>query len=258
MASNPHVASAVTMLTMTKTISLGSYRSIPFVRLEGVAHGELSPTENIPDLDKAPRNARGNVEYQTRVVLIAPADPKQSQGRLLVDVPNRGLPVSHAFYNSPRQRPLPIGSLDAGLGFLQEQGFILVSTQWELGQGFEPPQFVDEHGETRFVEGVGFAAVRDMARFLRDSVQSDNPLAGAVKRIYAAGYSQTSRFLKSFLLNGFNLVDGRQIIEGFHLVGGAAGQLPLMASGTGPGTVAGSTPAPPNLEHRGVHEEPLT
>jgi hypothetical protein len=64
--------------------------------------------------------------------------------------------------------------------------------------------------------------------------------------------------LKSFLLNGFNLVDGRQIIEGFHLVGGAAGQLPLMASGTGPGTVAGSTPAPPNLEHRGVHEEPLT
>ena len=136
MASNPHVASAVTMLTMTKTISLGSYRSIPFVRLEGVAHGELNPTENIPDLDKAPRNARGNVEYQTRVVLIAPADPKQSQGRLLVDVPNRGLPVSHAFYNSPRQRPLPIGSLDAGLGFLQEQGFMLVSTQWELGHGF--------------------------------------------------------------------------------------------------------------------------
>lgn len=258
MASNPHVASAVTMLTMTKTISLGSYRSIPFVRLEGVAHGELNPTENIPDLDKAPRNARGNVEYQTRVVLIAPADPKQSQGRLLVDVPNRGLPVSHAFYNSPRQRPLPIGSLDAGLGFLQEQGFMLVSTQWELGHGFEPPQFVDTNGETRYVEAAGFAAVRDVARFLRDSTQPDNPLAGAVKRIYAAGYSQTSRFLKSFLLNSFNVADGKQVIEGFHLVGGAAGQLPLMASGIGPGTVAGSTPAPPNLEHRGVHEEPFT
>ena len=101
-------------------------------------------------------------------------------------------------------------------------------------------------------------AVRDVARFLRDSLQPDNPLAGAVKRIYASGYSQTSRFLKSFLLNGFNLIDGRQVIEGFHLVGGAAGQLPLMASGTGPTTVAGSTPAPPNLEHRNVHEEPFT
>lgn len=258
MSSKSLVSSAVTSLTITKTTALGSYRGIPFLRLDGIAQGELDPTEQIPDLDKAPRNARGNVEYQTRVVLIAPTDPKQSKGRLLVDVPNRGLPVSHAFYNSPRQRPLPIGSLDAGLGFLQEQGFMLVSTQWELGHGFEPPQFIDEHGETRFVEGVGFAAVRDMAHFLRDSVQSDNPLAGAVKRIYAAGYSQTSRFLKSFLLNGFNLVDGRQIIEGFHLVGGAAGQLPLMASGAGPGTVAGSTPAPPNLEHRGVHEEPFT
>ena len=124
MSSNSLVSSAVTSLTITKTTALGSYRGIPFLRLDGIAQGELDPTEQIPDLDKAPRNARGNVEYQTRVVLIAPADPKQSQGRLLVDVPNRGLPVSHAFYNSPRQRPLPIGSLDAGLGFLQEQGFV--------------------------------------------------------------------------------------------------------------------------------------
>ncbi len=258
MASNSLVASAVTKLTITKTIQLGLYRSIPFVRLEGLAHGELNPSENIPDLTKAPRNARGHVEYQTRFVLIAPAEPKHGQGRLLVDVPNRGLPVSHAFYNSPRQRPLPIGSLDAGLGFLQEQGWMLVSTQWELGQGFEPPRFIDEHGETRFVEAAGFAAVRDVARFLRDSTQPDNPLAGTVKRLYAAGYSQTSRFLKSFLLNGFNVAEGKQVIEGFHMVGGAAGQLPLMASGTGPVTVAGSTPAPPNLEHRGVHEEPFT
>ena len=206
MDSNPLVASAVTKLTITKTISVGSYRSIPFVRLEGIAHGELCSTEHIPDLAKAPRNARGKVEYQTRFVLIAPTEPKLSEGRLLVDVPNRGLPVSHAFYNSPRQRPLPIGSLDAGLGFLQEQGFMLVSTQWELGQGFEPPQFVDASGETHYVEAAGFAAVRDVARFLRDSSQADNPLAGVVKRIYAAGYSQTSRFLKSFLLNGFNAV----------------------------------------------------
>jgi hypothetical protein len=258
MASNSVVKSAVTSLTITKTTALGSYRATPFLRLDGIAHGELDPTEQIPDLEKAPRNARGKVEYQTRVVIVAPTEPMPGQGRLLVDVPNRGLPVSHAFYNSPRQRPLPIGSLDAGLGFLQEQGWMLMSTQWELGQGFDAPSFVDEHGETRFVEAAGFAAVRDVALFLRDSTQADNPLAGAVKRIYAAGYSQTSRFLKSFLLNGFNVAQCKQVIEGFHLVGGAAGQLPLMASGTGPGTVAGSTPAPPNLEHRGVHEEPFT
>jgi hypothetical protein len=155
MSSKSLVSSAVTSLTITKTTALGSYRAIPFLRLDGIAHGELDPTEQIPDLDKAPRNARGNVEYQTRVILITPTDPMRGQGRLLVDVPNRGLPVSHAFYNSPRQRPLPIGSLDAGLGFLQEQGFVLVSTQWELGQGFKPPQFVDERGEIRLLKRQG-------------------------------------------------------------------------------------------------------
>jgi len=82
-------------------------------------------------------------------------------------------------------------------------------------------------------------------------------LAGAVKRTYAVGYSQTSRFLKSFLLHGFNTVNGKQVINGFHLVGGAAGQLPLMASGTGPASVASSTPGPTVPEHRGVHEEPF-
>ena len=245
-------------LKTVSTTSLGSYRSVPFVRIEGEALGELSPTETIPDLVKAQRNARGNIEYKTRFILIAPENPLQSNGALLIDIPNRGLPISHAFYNSPRARPLMIGSLDAGIGFLQNQGFMTVAVQWELAQGIEPPCFVDDAGGKRFIEATGFAAVRDLARYLRDSQQSDNPLAGAVKRVLAAGYSQTSRFLKSFLLNGFNVVDGKQVVDGFHLVGGAAGQLPLMASGAGPASVASSTPAPPNLEHRGVHEEPFS
>jgi len=35
------------------------------------------------------------------------------------------------------------------------------------------------------------------------------------------------------------------------------GGLPLLASGTGPGSVASVTPSPRNPEHRGVHEEPF-
>jgi len=34
--------------------------------------------------------------------------------------------------------------------------------------------------------------------------------------------------------------------------------MPLLASGTGPGSVASSSPDHPNPEHRGVHEEPFT
>ena len=254
----PVAYSEITGLTLSSTTQIGSYKSIPYVRLEGEAVGELNPNEKIPDIDKAERLKNGRVQYKTRFVIITPQDPKRSNGALLIDVPNRGLPISHAFYNSPRARPLMIGSLDAGVGFLQEQGFMVAAVQWELAQGIEPPTFIDEKGQTRFVEAVGFAAVRDMALYLRFNTSKQNPLAGAVRQTYAVGYSQTARFLKSFLLNGFNTVGGKQVINGFHLVGGAAGQLPLMASGTGPNSVASSTPGPATPEHRGVHEEPFS
>lgn len=254
----PLAHSEITTLTISSTTPIGTYKSIPYVRLEGVAIGELDPNEKIPDLEKAVRLRNGRVQYKTRFVLITPKDPKKSNGGLLIDVPNRGLPISHAFYNSPRARPLMIGSLDPGVGFLEEQGFMVAAVQWELAQGIEPPTFADEKGAVHYIEAVGFAAVRDMTLYLRDSMSKQNPLAGAVKRTYAAGYSQTSRFLKSFLLNGFNTFGGKQVINGFHLVGGAAGQLPLMASGTGPASVASSTPGPTVPEHRGVHEEPFS
>ncbi len=249
----------ISSLTISNTTPIGSYKEVPYVRLEGFFDGQLDPAaENIPDLDKAARAPNGLVGYKTRFILITPKDPKQSNSALLLDIPNRGLPISHAFYNSPRTRPLKIGSLDPGVGFLQEQGFMIAAAQWELGQGMEPPSFKDGDGKTRYVEGTGFAATRDLAMFLRHRIGPENPLAGSVQRTYSVGYSQTARFLKSFLLNGFNTVKGEQVINALHLVGGAAGQLPLMASGTGPASVASSTPAPPNLEHRGVHEAPFT
>ncbi len=256
-AASP-VHSEITAFTVSSTTPIGTYKTVPYVRMEGEVVGELDPKENIPDLVKATRLKNGRVQYKTRFVLITPTDPKRSQGGLLMDVPNRGLPISHAFYNSPRARPLLMGSLDAGVGFLQEQGFMVAAVQWELSQGIEPPTFVDEKGATQYIEAVGFAAVRDVAVFLRDHSGTMNPLAGAVRRTYAVGYSQTSRFLKSFLLNGFNTIHGKQVINGFHLVGGAAGQLPLMASGPGPNSVASSTPSPAAAEHRGVHEAPFS
>ena len=51
----------------------------PYLRIRGVAKGELDPKapENtvIVDLDKAPRDARGLVEYETDFFIMRPADP---------------------------------------------------------------------------------------------------------------------------------------------------------------------------------------
>ena len=65
-----------------------------YLRIRGVAKGELDPAapENqvIVDLDKAPRNARGLVEYETDFFILRPADPSRTNGVLVYDVTNRG------------------------------------------------------------------------------------------------------------------------------------------------------------------------
>src|SRR3954467_4762761 len=65
-----------------------------YERIDGVASGALDPAHprnrGIALLDRAPRNARGLVEYRSDFVLLTPADPALGNGRLLYEVNNRG------------------------------------------------------------------------------------------------------------------------------------------------------------------------
>ncbi|CAA9215428.1 MAG: FIG00349738: hypothetical protein [uncultured Acetobacteraceae bacterium] len=66
----------------------------PYLRVSGKARGELDPADPrnaaIVDLDRAPRNARGTVDYATEFHLLRPADPARSSGRVVHEVTNRG------------------------------------------------------------------------------------------------------------------------------------------------------------------------
>jgi hypothetical protein len=260
--SPPSAVARITGFEITSSQPYGAFASGEYLRLDGILTGEVSAQEAIPDLDKATKSANSMVGYSTNFKLIYPNEPKSGNGALLVDVPNRGLPISHALYNSPRERPLMLGSLDAGTGFLENRGFSIAIAHWELGEGITPPFFVDEQGQKRFVEEIGFMAVRDFAYFLRYEAatpsEQKNPLAGAVNRSFAVGYSQTSRFLKTLLINGFNVMGGKPVFDGIHLDAGHAGVLPLMKSGIGPKSVSAGIPSFATPEFRGVHEEPFT
>jgi hypothetical protein len=65
-----------------------------YVRIDGTASGEIDPAHpgnvGIALLDKAPRNARGRVEYRTDVTILRPANPANGNGRLVYEVNNRG------------------------------------------------------------------------------------------------------------------------------------------------------------------------
>lgn len=66
----------------------------PFEIIRGLIHGALDPRDRhntiIQDLDLAPRNARGRVEYVATFALAAPVDRSKAARVLLYQVVNRG------------------------------------------------------------------------------------------------------------------------------------------------------------------------
>ncbi len=252
----------VTHLQIDSTEPYGTFRSGEYVLIKGKLRGEISPKENIPGLDQIKTNSRGNIEYATKLVLIMPSEKGHSNGALLVDVPNRGRAYAQALYNSPRDEPFQSGTLEQGTGFLQDYGYSVAEVYWELGQGAELPSFTDKEGKTRFAEGVGFAIMRDAAIFLSkaaaDSTGKPNPLKGQISRTVASGKSQTGRFLKTFLLNGFNMAGDRRVFDGMQIFVSGAGLLPILQTGTGPESSGNASPNFTTPEMRGVHEKQLT
>ena len=111
-----------------------------YVRIKGVAKGELDPKDPrnkvITDLDKAPLNAKGRVEYETDVFILRPADSAKVSGVIVYDVTNRGrkmflnwladaVPVPGGTLNDPKV------ATDAGNGFAFDRGHTLVWSGWD-------------------------------------------------------------------------------------------------------------------------------
>src|SRR5882762_1123911 len=111
-----------------------------YVRIKGVAKGELDPkaAENatIVDLDKAPRNARGMVEYDTDIFIMRPADPAKGNGILYYEVLNRGNKQLGRRLHDTRGGGESAGNdpkalADAGNAFLFERGYTVMWSGWE-------------------------------------------------------------------------------------------------------------------------------
>jgi hypothetical protein len=104
-----------------------------FEKLVGVAYGEVDPGDPhdaiIQDLELAPRNARGMVEYSTDVYVIKPLDMSKGNGMLFYNVHNRGNKGGLNTFNlGTAGGNEPTG---AGDGFLQKMGYTLVWSGWQ-------------------------------------------------------------------------------------------------------------------------------
>ena len=171
----------------------------PYLRIRGVAKGELDPTapENrvIIDLEKAPRNARGLVEYETDFFILRPTDPSRTSGVLVYDVTNRGSKrifqlLDDAPGDSPSAANDPKTAREAGLGFSLGRGYSIVWSGWDpgaptanngLGAHFptamENGRPVTGHIRHEFHIGTRAPGKGDLVRLPYPAVSTDKPQA---------------------------------------------------------------------------------
>ena len=115
--------------------SAGAYE-----RVRGAFKGELDPTDArnkvIVNLDKAPRNAAGRVEYEADFFMLRPVEGARGNGKLIYDVTNRGRKYIHwrlmdAQPTTPAQANDPRTLDDAGNGLLFRMGYTFVWSGWD-------------------------------------------------------------------------------------------------------------------------------
>ena len=127
-------AARVTRLTVERTRPFAEGKRFgnvgPYVRLEGTAHFEVDPTDRthalVVNLNKAPRNAKGFVEFRARFVMIKPVDMARGNQKILYGINNRGNPLELGAHQFPRAGDRTEG----GDGLIFRLGFTFVDAGW--------------------------------------------------------------------------------------------------------------------------------
>jgi hypothetical protein len=297
----------------------------PYEKLIGTAHFALQPktmaNAAIVDLDRAPRNARGLVEFTADFYLLKPVDPAMGNGRLFYEAGNRGTKRILPVFQRAAGSADPTTIAEIGDGSLMNQGYTLLWMGWQwdvpegrmrmdipiatdngrpitglvrgnfipganattaliadrghipypvvdptgrehvlyvrtlpsdapemisrerwrfadpspsskrgpdritLDGGFEPGRIYDVVYRARDprVIGVGLAGTRDIVSFLKHATAAEGNPSPGLRLAIGWGVSQTGRFLRHFVYEGFNADEaGRIVFDGvFDQVGGA-------------------------------------
>ena len=116
--------------------TIGAYE-----RIDATARFAIDPKSErgrkIVDLDKAPTNAEGDVEFSTEVTILTPADPASQSGTLFYEVPNRGRNLSFQLLNLSAGAGNTFSVDDPGDGLLMSRGYTMAWAGWQTDLGDE-------------------------------------------------------------------------------------------------------------------------
>ncbi len=112
----------------------------PYEKITGKVYFAVDPDNSanriIADIDLAPRNSRGEVEFSSDFYLIKPVEAARGNGAVLYEVSNRGNKGMLSFFNLARGNLDPSQAEHFGDGFLLEEGFTLLWLGWQ----WDPPR----------------------------------------------------------------------------------------------------------------------
>ena len=107
-----------------------------YEKLRGKAYGEVDPLDArnalITDIENAPRNANGNVEYSMDIFILKPIHLGNGNHRTLLDFNNRG-EMRLGRLNEAALTNDPTTAADAGNGFIMKLGYSVVGNGWDVG-----------------------------------------------------------------------------------------------------------------------------
>jgi len=178
------VAAEVVKFEITGRAPIGSSG---YEKITGIARFAINPRAPgnavIADVDRAPVNLDGKVEFSSDVYILRPIDPARSNGVALVDVLNRGRKIVLGGFN-PGATNDPVTDADLGDGFLMQRGYTVVWVGWE----FDIRRVSGRQGEAE--RGAGLAieipSARGVSGVIRASVTPND--AGPQTMGDLAGY----------------------------------------------------------------------
>jgi hypothetical protein len=140
LATTPSEARTTKIEITSRTTAFGGYSFAgvgQYEKIVGIAHGELDPADTrnavITDIQLAPRNASGKVEYAHNFYILKPLDLSKGNHKMMYEPPNRG-GKTHGTLNRGAGGNDPGAVTDPTIlanTFLWPRGYTTVWSGWE-------------------------------------------------------------------------------------------------------------------------------
>ena len=109
--------------------------AVPYECIKGWVHFTVDPKasyqSNIVDIDNAPKNTAGYIQFSSEFNILRPTIPQHGNGCLFFDYGNRGNKRAIQYFNDAPPSNDPINIEDCGNGFLFRRGYTVVWLAWQ-------------------------------------------------------------------------------------------------------------------------------